>query len=238
MSVFINFFFYLHNLTFIELISPLEPCTEIPAPKKRIGVLISGSGSNLKALIDHTRNSSNNSQAEIVLVISNKPNALGLQKAQNAGIPTKIIEWNSSIFAGNREAYDSLLSEALEDAGVELVCLAGFMRILSTTFVRKWSGKLINVHPALLPAFPGMNTHARALEAGVQYHGSTVHFVDEGVDTGAIIRQSIVEVQPQDTVEILEDRVKRAEHKLYPQVMEMLARNKVKLGQDKKTHFI
>lgn len=198
-------------------------------PKKRVAVLISGSGSNLQALIDHTRDSSKQSQAEIVLVISNKDGVQGLERARSVGIETKVI--SHVPFKNDRAAYDILLHDELIRANIDLVVLAGFMRILSAEFVNKWEGRLINIHPALLPSFPGIHTHRRALEAGVQFHGTTVHFVDSGVDSGAIIRQKVVEILPNETEQCLEEKVKQAEHVLYPEVLELVARNKVQLDQ-------
>ena len=194
-----------------------------------MAVLISGSGSNLQALIDHTRNPAKQSQAEIVLVISNKDNVKGLERARANHIPIKVI--SHVPYKDNREAYDRLLDDELVRCRADFVFLAGFMRILSNEFVAKWEGRLVNIHPALLPAFPGMNTHRRALEAGVQFHGTTVHFVDTGVDTGAIIRQRVVEIFPEDTEETLQEKVKQAEHRLYPEVMELLVRNKIRLNK-------
>lgn len=172
--------------------------------KRRVAVLISGTGSNLQSLIDHTLSAQTSSRAEIALVISNKEGALGLERAKRAGIATKVI----SHVGHKREAYDQLVHEELVKNKIDFICLAGFMRILSEGFVKSWLGKLINIHPALLPSFPGMNTHQRALEEGVQFHGTTVHFVDVGVDTGRIIRQCVVEVCRDDTKESLENKGK------------------------------
>jgi phosphoribosylamine--glycine ligase/phosphoribosylglycinamide formyltransferase/phosphoribosylformylglycinamidine cyclo-ligase len=216
------------------LITPLPTIAPKPVvAKKRIAVLISGSGSNLQALIDHTQDSSKQSQAEIVLVISNKDGVQGLERARLANIATKVI--SHVPFKNEREAYDVLVHEQLVQAKVDFVVLAGFMRILSSDFVSKWEGRLVNIHPALLPAFPGTHTHQRAIDAGVQFHGTTVHFVDSGVDTGAIIRQKLVEVNVKDTEQSLEEKVKQAEHILYPEVLELLVRGKVQLGQNKRT---
>lgn len=219
-----------------ELITPLDFVAVKPSvTKKRVAVLISGSGTNLQALIDHTNNPAKQSQAEIVLVISNKDNVKGLERARLANIPTKVI--SHIPFKDNREGYDHLLQEELVKCEADFVFLAGFMRILSNEFVSKWEGRLINIHPALLPSFAGMNTHKRALEAGVQFHGTTVHFVDAGVDTGTIIRQQVVEILPQDTEASLQEKVKQAEHKLYPEVMELLVRNKILLNESKRLQW-
>ena len=198
--------------------------------KKKVAVLISGTGSNLQSLIDHTINPQTSSRAEIAIVISNKDCVQGLERAKRAGIQTKVI----SHVGLKRDDYDQLVHEELVKNKIDFICLAGFMRILSESFVKKWYGKLINIHPALLPSFPGMNTHQKALDAKVQFHGSTVHFVDVGVDTGAIIRQTAIEVDRDDTKESLENKVKKSEHKLYPKVMEMLVRGEVYLDEQNK----
>jgi phosphoribosylamine--glycine ligase/phosphoribosylglycinamide formyltransferase/phosphoribosylformylglycinamidine cyclo-ligase len=199
--------------------------------KKRVGVLISGSGTNLQALIDQTQDPNKGSLAEIALVISNQPNVEGLARAKKAGIPTVVISHKDF---PNREAFDAKMTEALEKAKVELVCLAGFMRIVSGEFVRRWRGRLINIHPALLPSFKGANAHELALAAGVRVTGCTVHFVEEEVDAGAIIAQEVVPVEIGDTVHTLQERTKLVEHKVYPKALELLARNKVRLGEDGK----
>jgi len=195
--------------------------------KKRVAVLISGTGSNLQSLIDHTLSPETQSRGEIALVISNKEGVYGLERAKRAGIQTKVIPHVGL----KREEYDQLVHEELVKNKIDFICLAGFMRILSEPFVKKWLGRLINIHPALLPSFPGMNTHQRAIEQGVQFHGATVHFVDENVDTGRIIRQTVVEICRDDTKESLENKVKRAEHKLYPKCLEMLVRGEVYLDE-------
>ncbi|XP_052819821.1 trifunctional purine biosynthetic protein adenosine-3-like [Mya arenaria] len=194
--------------------------------KKRIGVLISGSGTNLQALIDFTRDPMNFSAAEIVLVISNKADVQGLTRAEKAGIATKVI--NHKNF-GSREEFDSALHHSLVAAGVEIVCLAGFMRILSGEFVRKWLGRMLNVHPSLLPAFKGADAHWQVLKAGVKVSGCTVHFVAEEVDTGAIVVQESVPVFHDDTEETLSERVKQREHKAFPRALELLASDQVKM---------
>jgi len=220
---------------FADVMSPLmKPHTQFARgllTKKRVGVLISGSGTNLQALIDHTQDPNKGSMAEIGLVISNQPNVEGLVRAKNAGIPTLVINHKDY---PNREAFDAKMTEALEKAKVEIVCLAGFMRIVSAPFVRRWRGRLINIHPALLPSFKGANAHELALAAGVRVTGCTVHFVEEEVDAGAIISQEVVPVEIGDTVKTLQERTKLVEHKVYPTALELLARNKVRLGDDSK----
>jgi phosphoribosylglycinamide formyltransferase 1 len=191
--------------------------------KRKIGVLISGRGSNLKSLIGACADA--NYPAEIVLVISNVAGAGGLTHAENAGIPTKVIPHKA--FA-SREAFDAAIDVALSDAGVELVCEAGFMRIHSASFVRKWQGRIINIHPSLLPAFKGTHVHEQAIAAGVKTSGCTVHFVAAEVDSGPIIAQSVVPVLQADTPETLAARVLEEEHKLYPLALKRVIEGKVR----------
>ncbi|XP_053379386.1 trifunctional purine biosynthetic protein adenosine-3-like [Mercenaria mercenaria] len=197
--------------------------------KKRVGVLISGSGTNLQALIDFTRDASNFSAAELVLVISNKPDVPGLKRAEKAGIATKVISHKNY---GSREEFDDALHHSLVAAGVEIVCLAGFMRILSGDFVKKWSGRMLNVHPSLLPSFKGHDAHWQVLKSGVRISGCSVHFVAEEVDAGAILVQESVPVYHDDTEDILSERIKQKEHKAYPKALEMVASEQVKLKPD------
>nr|XP_004654503.2 trifunctional purine biosynthetic protein adenosine-3 [Jaculus jaculus]XP_045005509.1 trifunctional purine biosynthetic protein adenosine-3 [Jaculus jaculus]XP_045005510.1 trifunctional purine biosynthetic protein adenosine-3 [Jaculus jaculus] len=205
-----------------------------PQPKKaRVAVLISGTGSNLQALIDSTRDPS--SSAQIVIVISNKAAVAGLEKAERAGIPTRVI--NHKLYKG-REEFDSAIDKVLEEYSTDLVCLAGFMRILSGPFVRKWNGKMLNIHPSLLPSFKGSNAHEQVLEAGVTVTGCTVHFVAEDVDAGQIILQEAVPVRRGDTVATLSERVKLAEHKIFPASLELVASGTVQLGENGKTRWI
>lgn len=206
-----------------------------PCPRKRVAVLISGSGTNLQALIDHTRDRYNASFAEIVLVISNQSNAFGLERAKKAGIKTMIIP---SKGYKQRSQYDMVVHNALQSASIDIVCLAGFMRILSGEFVNLWKGRAINVHPALLPLFKGMNTHERALEAGVRVHGCTVHFVEPEVDCGSIILQEAVPVFMDDTPSILQERVKQAEHRIFPLALEHLATGRVRLLANGKVSWV
>lgn len=199
--------------------------------KKRVGVLISGSGTNLQALIDAVRDPTQHVGAEIVLVVSNVANVEGLRRAERAGIATKVI--NHKNF-GSRVEFDMAVNQELISAGVEIVCLAGFMRILSVDFVEKWRGRLINIHPALLPLFKGTHAQRQALEAGVRVSGCTVHFVEPDIDAGAIIVQETVPIEIYDTEETLIERIKTAEHKAYPAALKLLATGKVRLGSDKK----
>ncbi|XP_076755875.1 trifunctional purine biosynthetic protein adenosine-3 Gart [Xylocopa sonorina] len=203
--------------------------TKLSKPLKRVGVLISGSGTNLQSLIDATQDPSQHIGAEIVVVISNKPNVEGLKRAERAGIKTVVIK---HVDYPSREAFDSALNIELDATGVEIVCLAGFMRILSESFVNRWHGALINVHPSLLPSFKGAHAHKDVLAAGVRLSGCTVHFVEVDIDAGAIIEQAAVPVLPQDTVETLQERVKTAEHRIFPLALKHLATGRIQLKED------
>lgn len=183
-------------------------------PIRRLGVLISGRGSNLQALIDAI--SYGTLDARVGLVLSNRADAAGLQRAAAAGIPTRVLshrEWPS------REAYDQVLVDTLRGAGVELVCLAGFMRLLSPTFTDAFPHCVLNIHPSLLPAFPGVDAQRQALEHGVTVTGATVHFVTAELDAGPIVVQAPVPVLPDDTVESLSARILEEEHRLYPEAV-------------------
>ena len=179
--------------------------------KVRVAVLISGSGSNLQALIDAARAA--DYPAEISLVLSNKDDAYGLTRATNAGIATEILSHKNF---ESREAFDRAMHAILMRHEIQLVCLAGFMRVLSEWFVGQWQGKLINIHPALLPNYKGLHTHARAIAAGEKEAGATVHWVVPEVDGGEIILQASVPVMPDDTAEALAARVLEQEHRIYP----------------------
>ena len=194
------------------------------AKRVRTAVLISGRGSNLQALIDAARAS--DYPAEIVLVLSNVEAAEGLVRARAAGIPTKAISHKT--FA-SREDFDGAIDAALRGANVSLVCEAGFMRIHSAWFVKRWEGRLLNIHPSLLPSFPGIRVHQQALQAGVKTSGCTVHFVVPELDSGPIIAQAAVPVLPGDTPETLGARVLAEEHKLYPEALRLVASGTVKL---------
>ncbi len=184
----------------------------------RIVVLISGHGSNLQALIDAERRNELGG-GHIVAVFSNRADAFGLERARKAGIPTGVVSHKD--FPA-RESFDAALMERIDAYRPDLVVLAGFMRILTPAFVHHYAGRLINIHPSLLPKYPGMNTHARALEAGDAEHGATVHFVTEGVDEGPVILQGRVPVMPDDAPETLQQRVHAIEHKIYPEAVRML----------------
>jgi phosphoribosylglycinamide formyltransferase-1 len=195
--------------------------------KRKIGVLISGRGSNLKSLIEACADA--NYPAEIVLVISNVAGAGGLTHAANAGIPTKVIPHKTF---PSRETFDAAIDAELRDAGVELVCEAGFMRIHSEDFARKWLGRIINIHPSLLPAFKGTHVHERAIAAGAKTSGCTVHFVAAEVDSGPIIAQSAVPVLQEDTPETLAARVLEEEHKLYPLALKRVIEGRVRFDAE------
>lgn len=184
----------------------------------RLGVLISGRGSNLQALIDAAKDPSY--PAEVALVISNKADAPGLDRARVAGIATAVLKPKD--FEG-KAAHEAAMTAALNGAGVGLVCLAGYMRLLSPYFVEAWCDRLINIHPSLLPAFPGLDTHEKAIAAGVRFHGCTVHYVRVEMDTGPIIVQAAVPVADDDTPESLSARVLEQEHKAYPLAVRLIA---------------
>ncbi len=186
--------------------------------KKRIAVLISGSGSNLQALIDAC--APPDFPAKIVLVLSNKSHAYGLMRAREAHIPTHIISHKDF---ETREAFDAAMDAVLNEHQVELVCLAGFMHILSAWFVEQWQGKMLNIHPSLLPQYKGLHTHQRAIDAGEKEAGCTVHWVSAGVDEGEIITQARVPVLAGDTAEMLAARVLEQEHKIYPAALKKIA---------------
>jgi phosphoribosylglycinamide formyltransferase-1 len=193
--------------------------------RKRVAVLISGRGSNMAALIEAAKNPAY--PAKIVLVLSNVPDAGGLQTAKAAGIETAVIDHKQ--FGKDRAAFENAMQGALERHKIEIVCLAGFMRILTADFVARWYGKMLNIHPALLPAFKGLDTHKRALEAKVKQHGATVHFVAPEMDSGSIILQGAVEVRPDDTEAALAARVLAVEHRIYPEALKMLAEGRCPL---------
>jgi phosphoribosylglycinamide formyltransferase-1 len=188
--------------------------------RKRLGILISGRGSNMEALLKAAQDSE--WPCEPVLVLSNKPDAGGLDKARSYGVPTAAID--HKIYGKDREAFERAVDAELRNAGVELIALAGFMRVLTPWFVNSWAGRLVNIHPSLLPLYPGVDTHARCLEAGDVVHGCTVHQVTAGVDEGPVIGSAEVDVVPGDTPETLAARVLKAEHLLYPRCLAAVAR--------------
>jgi phosphoribosylglycinamide formyltransferase 1 len=199
--------------------------------KKRVAVLISGRGSNMVALIEAAKD--HDYPANIVCVLSNKADAPGLALAASHGIATRVIAHKNF---PTREAHDAALDAALAAARPDIVCLAGYMRIMTAGFIEKWQGRMINIHPALLPAFPGLHTHERALAAGVPEHGCTVHFVTLGVDEGPVIAQAAVPVLPGDTPETLSSRVLVAEHELYPAALRLVAEGRISMTDGKVIH--
>jgi phosphoribosylglycinamide formyltransferase 1 len=192
---------------------------EKPAGKKRVAILISGRGSNMVALIDAAK--AEDYPAAIVLVVSNRPDAAGLAHAREAGIETTVVDHQQ--FGEDREAFERALDAQLQQYRIDIVCLAGFMRLLTPSFVERWSGRMLNIHPALLPQFKGLHTHRRALEAGAERHGATVHFVVPEMDSGPIVAQESVPVLRGDTEETLARRVLEAEHRIYPQALRLVA---------------
>ena len=190
--------------------------------RKRVGVLISGRGSNLQALLDAAQ--APDCPFEIVLVLSNKAEVQGLERATAAGVATAVVDHRAY---PDRETFEMTMTEALEAAGAELVCQAGFMRVVTSWFVTRWHDRLLNIHPSLLPAFPGLDTHERALAAGVKLHGCSVHLVRETVDQGPILGQAAVPVLPGDDAETLAARVLEAEHRLYPACLALYAAGRI-----------
>jgi len=194
-----------------------------------LGILISGRGSNMESILKSVK--TKKIPINPAVVISNKSDAKGLSIAKKMGISVEVIE--SKNFKGSRAAYDEKIMKMLADYGVTpkngLVCLAGFMRIISPEFVKKYKNKIINIHPALLPSFPGLNSQKQALDYGAKYTGCTVHFVDAGMDTGPVIIQSVVEIKGKDTEKSLSKRILKEEHRIYPEAVNLIARKKVKV---------
>ena len=193
---------------------------------RRVAVLISGSGSNLQALIDAQGTSS----YEIVHVLANMPDAFGLRRAERAGIASSVIDHRH---CSTRTAFDAAIAQVLADAGAELVCLAGFMRILGPDLVDAWRDRILNIHPALLPSFRGLDTHQRALAAGVRVHGCTVHVVRPALDDGPIVAQGIVPVLADDDAMALAQRVLAMEHRVYPLALDLLASGRARVVDDR-----
>jgi phosphoribosylglycinamide formyltransferase-1 len=196
--------------------------------KRRVAILISGRGSNMAALIDAARLA--DFPAEIVAVIANRADAAGLAKAEASGIATVVIE--SKPFGKDRAGFEAVLQRALEEAKVELICLGGFMRLFTAEFVQRWYGRMLNIHPSLLPSFPGLDPHGQALQAGVKISGATVHFVIPETDAGPIIMQGAVTVADDDTAETLSQRILDIEHRIYPEALRLLASGKLRLEGD------
>ncbi|MBT8251683.1 MAG: phosphoribosylglycinamide formyltransferase [Nitrosopumilus sp.] len=194
-----------------------------------LGILISGRGSNMESILKSIK--SKKIPINPSVVISNRIDAKGLKIAEKLGVNTEIVE--SKSFQGNREDYDKKIISVLKKHGVTptngLVCLAGFMRIISPQFVKKFKNRIINIHPALLPSFTGLNAQKQALDYGAKYSGCTVHFVDSGMDTGPVIIQAVVKIKENDTEESLSKRILKEEHRIYPEAVNLIARNKVKV---------
>ncbi len=193
----------------------------------KLAVMISGRGSNLQALIDATADPA--FPAEIILVLSNRPGAMGLERAAKAGIPTRVIDHKDY---ADRATFDAEMTAAMEAAGTELVCLAGFMRLLSDEFVDHWRDRMINIHPSLLPAFTGLDVQERVLARGARFAGCTVHYVRKEMDTGPIIVQAVVPVHPDDTPDSLAARVLEREHDIYPLAVRLIAEGRVAIDEN------
>jgi len=197
------------------------------AGRARVAVLISGGGTNLQAIIDAAGR--DEIPVDLVCVASDQPDAFGLQRAERAGIPTRVQ--TAAGFAG-RDAYDQALGDLLEAIDPDIVVLAGFMRILTGGLVRRWQGRMLNVHPSLLPGYRGLHTHRRVLKAGEKWHGTSVHFVTEELDGGPVIAQARLEIRPDDTEDSLNGRVQALEHRMYPTVIGWLAEGRVRMVGD------
>jgi phosphoribosylglycinamide formyltransferase 1 len=195
--------------------------------RKRTAILISGRGSNMRALIERARDPS--FPAEISLVLSNRPEAAGLAFAKDSNIPCTVVDHKSYAM---REEFERAMQAVLEMHRIEIVCLAGFMRLLTPWFIEQWPGRLLNIHPALLPAYRGLHTHERALADGVKIHGCTVHFVSAGMDEGPVIAQAAVPVLDSDTPETLAARVLEQEHIIYPAALARIAEGLVSVQAD------
>jgi phosphoribosylglycinamide formyltransferase-1 len=191
--------------------------------RKRVGILISGRGSNMVALIEAAKDPAY--PAEIVVVVSNDPAAQGLQRAAASGIKTAVVDHKQ--FGKDRPSFERALQTTLDGHNVELLCLAGFMRLLTPWFVGQWDGRMLNIHPALLPAFKGLDTHARALKEGAKEHGATVHFVVPEMDAGPIVAQAAVPVRDGDTEATLAARVLAVEHQIYPYALKLVAEGRI-----------
>src|SRR4051812_29973152 len=196
--------------------------------KRRVAILISGRGSNMAALIEAAKTP--DFPAEIVVVISNRTDAGGLEKAAAHGIPTTVIE--SKPFGKDRAGFEAALQRALDERNVELICLGGFMRLFTAEFVTRWHGRMLNIHPSLLPSFPGLDPHGQALATGVKISGATVHFVIPETDAGPIVMQGAVAVADGDTAETLSERILTIEHRIYPEALRLVAGGRVRIEGD------
>jgi phosphoribosylglycinamide formyltransferase 1 len=193
--------------------------------KRRVAILISGRGSNMTALIGAARDEA--FPAEIAVVISNRADAGGLEKARAGGVPTVTIE--SKSFGKDRPAFEAVLQSTLDQHRIELICLAGFMRLFTAEFVQRWYGRMLNIHPSLLPSFPGLDPHGQALKAGVKISGATVHFVIPQTDAGPIVMQGAVAVRDDDKPDMLAARILEIEHRIYPNALRLVASGLVRL---------
>jgi phosphoribosylglycinamide formyltransferase 1 len=196
--------------------------------KRRVAILISGRGSNMAALIGAA--AAADFPAEIVLVISNRADAGGLEKAAASGIAARVIE--SKPFGKDRAAFEAVLQATLDQHGIELICLGGFMRLFTAGFVQRWYGRMLNIHPSLLPSFPGLEPQAQALRAGVKISGATVHFVIPETDAGPILMQGAIEVRDDDTPETLAERILAIEHRIYPAALRLVAGGQIRIEGD------
>ncbi len=195
----------------------------------RVGILISGRGSNMQALVNAAKTPG--FPAEVACVISNEPDAKGLDFARAEGIPTAVV--NHRDFKGDRQAFEEVLDAKLREYGVELVCLAGFMRLVTGWFVDQWMDKLVNIHPSLLPAFPGIHVHEKVIEYGAKFSGCTIHYVRAEMDHGPIIIQAAVPVHPDDDADKLAARILESEHKIYPLAVRMIAEGRVNVYEER-----
>ena len=193
--------------------------------KRRVAILISGRGSNMAALIRAAAGPE--FPADIAVVISNRADAPGLEKARDGGVATLVIE--SRPFGKDRVGFEAALQAALDQHGVDLICLGGFMRLFTAEFVQRWYGRMLNIHPSLLPSFPGLDPHGQALRAGVKISGATVHFVIPETDAGPIVMQGAVAVVDGDTAETLSERILQVEHRIYPEALRLLATGQIRL---------
>ncbi|HEY4986499.1 MAG TPA: phosphoribosylglycinamide formyltransferase [Bradyrhizobium sp.] len=193
--------------------------------KRRVAILISGRGSNMAALIRAA--AAQDFPAQIAVVIANRADARGLEKAKASGVATLVLE--SKPFGKDRAAFEVALQGALDQHGVDMICLAGFMRLFTAEFVQRWYGRMLNIHPSLLPSFPGLDPHGQALRAGVKISGATVHFVIPQTDAGPILMQGAVAVSDHDTAETLSERILEVEHRIYPDALRLLASGQVQL---------
>jgi phosphoribosylglycinamide formyltransferase 1 len=196
--------------------------------KRRVAILISGRGSNMAALIEAAK--AKDFPAEIAVVISNRADAAGLDRAKASGVATELIE--SKPFGKDRAAFETVLEQKLGQHRIELICLGGFMRLFTAEFVQRWYGRMLNIHPSLLPSFPGLDPHGQALKAGVKISGATVHFVIPETDAGPIVMQGAVPVRDDDTAGALSERILAIEHRIYPEALRLLASGRLKLEGD------